>query len=57
MKQGIVLEYVKSCTSGALSGADCGPIWQMAVIGALLLAAVVTLLVLRVRARPEHQRT
>jgi hypothetical protein len=56
MQQGIVLEYVKSCTSGALSGADCGPIWQMAVIGALLLAAVVTLLVLRIRARSVPQQ-
>jgi hypothetical protein len=57
MQQGIVLEFVKSCTSGALSGPDCGPIWQMAVIGALLLAAIVTLLVLRIRARPSPQRT
>ena len=47
-----VLSYIQSCTSGALRSADCGPMWQILVIGALLVAAVVTLLVMRLRSRP-----
>jgi hypothetical protein len=50
--QGLVLAYVESCTSGALGMSECGPIWQLLVIGALLLVAVTTLLLLQLRPRP-----
>ena len=51
-----ILTYVQSCTSGKLGMSDCGPIWQMAVIAAFLLAAVATLLVLRFRSRTESEK-
>ena len=47
--QGIVLAYVQSCASGALGAADCGPIWQLGVIAALLLIAIVALAALQFR--------
>ena len=45
-----VLNYVHACTSGKLAMAECGPIWQMAVIAVFLLLALAVLLVLRLRA-------
>jgi hypothetical protein len=49
---GFVVTYVQSCASGVLGSSECGPIWQLAVIGVLLVSAVFTLLVLRLRSRP-----
>jgi hypothetical protein len=46
-----ILTYVQTCASGKLGVSDCGPVWQLSVIAALLLIAIVTLLVLRLRAR------
>ena len=54
--QNFILTYVQSCASGKLAVSDCGPIWQMAVIAVFLLAAVVTLLVLRLRSRTEPEQ-
>jgi len=48
--RGIVIEYVRSCTAGTLGMSDCGPVWQLGVIGAFLVIAVATLVVLRLRA-------
>jgi len=48
--RGIIVEYVRSCTTGALGVSDCGPVWQLGVIAAFLVAAIVTLLILRLRA-------
>ena len=45
-----ILNYVQGCASGKLSLSECGPIWQMAVIAALLVFAVAALLILRLRA-------
>jgi len=53
--QGLVLEYVKSCASGALGAADCGPIWQLGVIAALLLLAIAALALLQLR-RPQDRK-
>jgi hypothetical protein len=50
--QGFVLAYVQSCTAGDLGMAECGPVWQLAVIAALLFAAIMTLALLQVR-RPS----
>jgi hypothetical protein len=47
---GIVIEYVRSCTAGALQMSDCGPVWQLGVIAGFLVLAIVTLVVLRLRA-------
>jgi hypothetical protein len=46
-----IVTYVQTCASGKLGVSDCGPVWQLSVIAALLLIAIVTLLVLRLRAR------
>lgn len=51
--QQFLLEYVQSCTNGSLGSADCGPIWQLSVIAALLLASIMTLVVLRLRSRRQ----
>jgi len=48
--RGIVIEYVRSCTAGSLGVSDCGPVWQLGVIAALLVIALVALVVLRLRA-------
>ena len=47
--QGMVLAYVLACLSGAFGMADCGPVWQLGVIAALLLACSVTLGILQLR--------
>lgn len=51
----MVLELMRSCANGRLGAAECGPIWQLSVIAVLLVLAVVTLVVLRLRshAAPE----
>ena len=54
--QNLVLSYIQSCTSGRLGLSDCGPIWQLGVIAALLVIAVVALLLMRIRARHEPQK-
>jgi hypothetical protein len=51
--QQFLLEYLRSCTDGSLRSIDCGPVWQVSVIAVLLLAAIVTLLVLRLRSRQQ----
>ena len=51
--QGFVLAYVQSCTVGDLGMAECGPVWQLAVIAALLFIAIMTLALLQVR-RPSQ---
>jgi hypothetical protein len=48
--RGIIVEYVRSCTAGALGMSDCGPVWQLGVIAGLLVLAISTLVVLRLRA-------
>ncbi len=48
--RGIIVDYLRSCTSGALGMSDCGPVWQLGIIAACLAAAVVTLVILRLRA-------
>jgi hypothetical protein len=55
VKQGIVLWYVQSCANGTLGASDCGPIWQLGVIAALLLLAVVALVVLQFR-KPQAEK-
>jgi hypothetical protein len=42
--------YLRGCLSGSFASSDCGPIWQLGVIAAFLLAAILALVVLRLRA-------
>jgi hypothetical protein len=42
-----LISYVRSCANGALRIGDCGPVWQMGVIAALLVLLIVALAALR----------
>ena len=53
--RGIIVEYVRSCTAGALGVSDCGPVWQLGIIAAFLVAAITTLVVLRLLAVARSQ--
>ena len=50
-----LVTYVQSCTSGKLGFGDCGPVWHLGVIAALLIIMVTALLVMRVRARLQPE--
>jgi hypothetical protein len=39
--------YVDGCLSGAVSSSDCGPVWQLGVIAAILMASIMALALLR----------
>ena len=45
-----LINYVYGCSTGALKMGDCGPVWQMAVIITLLIAAIGALVVMRLAA-------
>ena len=47
--RGVIIEYLRSCTAGSLGMSDCAPVWQLGIIAAFLVAAIVTLVVLRLR--------
>jgi len=44
-----IVVYAQSCAGGRLPLSDCGPAWQLLVIAVLLVLAVSTLVVLRLR--------
>ena len=48
--QNFVLTYVQACSSGKLALSECGPAWQIGVIGLLLVSAISVLMFLRIRA-------
>lgn len=54
--QNLILWYVQSCASGKLGAADCGPIWQLGLIAAFLLVAVLALVALRFRSRAQTEQ-
>jgi hypothetical protein len=49
--QSILETYVLACTGGKLPLSECGPVWQLGIIAALLVCAVLALVVLRVHSR------
>jgi hypothetical protein len=53
--QNFIMHYIQACTSGRLPFSECGPIWQLSVIAAFLVAAIATLLVLRMRPRARAE--
>jgi hypothetical protein len=53
--QNFIVGYIQACTSGKLPFSECGPIWQLFVIAAFLVAAVAALLVLRMRPRAHTE--
>ena len=48
--QNFIFSYIEACASGSLRLADCGPVWQMGIIVALLVLAMGILIALRWRA-------
>lgn len=52
----LVLGYVAACTGGNLPLPECGPVWQLGIIAALLAAAVLSLVALRVHAHMKPTR-
>jgi hypothetical protein len=42
-----ILSYVHACAAGKLALADCGPVWQLGIIAAILTAAIMSLAILR----------
>jgi maltodextrin utilization protein YvdJ len=53
--QNFIISYVQACTGGKLPFSECGPIWQMFLILAFLVAAIAVLLVLRMRPRARAE--
>ena len=53
--QDFIVNYIQACTGGKLPLSECGPIWQLFVIMAFLVAAVAVLLVLRMRPRARAE--
>lgn len=53
--QNFIVNYIQACTGGKLPFYECGPVWQMFVIAAFLVAAVAVLLVLRMRPRARAE--
>jgi hypothetical protein len=53
--QNFIVSYIHACTSGKLPFSECGPIWQLFVIAAFLVAAIAVLLVLRMRPRAHAE--
>lgn len=53
MNEHFVVSYVQACGTGKLALAECGAVWQMGVIGLLLVSAIAALLVLRMRDRAD----
>jgi hypothetical protein len=51
--QGFVLAYVRSCTTGEIGMAECGPVWQLGIIAVLLVVAIATLALMQLR-RPAR---
>jgi hypothetical protein len=51
-----ILTYVHACTVGKLVLADCGPVWQLGIIAAILTAAVTSLAILRMLPRKQSAK-
>jgi hypothetical protein len=48
--QQFIIGYVEACANGRLPLSECGPVWQLGVIGLFLVFAILSLVVLRARA-------
>ncbi len=46
----LLLEYLVSCFGGALPASECGPAWHFTIIGVLVVAGIVVLVRMRIRA-------
>ena len=48
-----LLNHVQSCVAGRFPATDCGAVWHLAVIAVMLVLAIGTLALLRLRARGQ----
>jgi len=51
--ENFILSYARACGSGNLPFSECGPVWQCGIIAALLVAAIVVLIALRLQPAPQ----
>ena len=47
--QQLVLDYVEACGSGMLPLSECDPVWELGVIGVLLVVALLSLVQIHFR--------
>lgn len=50
-----IFSYVRQCASGNLALSECGPVWQLGIIAALLTIAIMFLVLPRIL--PQRQST
>ena len=48
-----LLNFVQSCLAGKFPVSDCGAVWHLVVIAVMLVLAISTLAVLRLRSRGQ----
>ena len=53
--QQFLLGYVEACSSGMLPLSECDPVWELGIIGALLVLALLSL-AFSVRSRGKKTR-
>ena len=53
--QQFLLGYVEACSSGMLPLSECDPVWELGIIGVLLILALLSL-VFSVRSRGKKTR-
>jgi hypothetical protein len=54
--QDFLVTYVQACSNGKLALSECGPVWQIGVIAALLASAILVLIVLRMHTYAQSAR-
>lgn len=54
--QHLVLGYVEACSSGMLPLSECDPVWQLGIIGVLLVVALLTLVHVHFRMKGTPSR-
>jgi hypothetical protein len=45
-----LVTYVEGCAKGVIGLGECGPVWQLGLIAGLLIAAILALAAIRLRA-------
>ncbi len=53
--QNFIVGYIQACAGGKLPFSECGPVWQLFLIVAFLVAAIAALFVLRMRPRARAE--
>jgi hypothetical protein len=53
--QHLVLGYVEACSSGLLPLSECDPVWQLGIIGILLIVALLSLVHVHFRVKRQSR--